>query len=90
MRRGALLDRALTLRIKKVLKEGASSAHVPAAVVAVDELPATFSNKISETAMQDALSGRPVRNLAALRNPDAIEKAIDAWRLTTADRSRGA
>jgi acetoacetyl-CoA synthetase len=90
MRRGALLDRALTLRIKKVLKEGASSAHVPAAVVAVDELPATFSNKISETAMQDALSGRPVRNLAALRNPDAIEKAIDSWRLTTAARSRGA
>jgi acetoacetyl-CoA synthetase len=90
MRRGALLDRVLTLRIKKMLKEGASSAHVPAAVVAVDELPATFSNKISETAMQDALSGRPVRNLAALRNPDAIEKAIDAWRRTTADTSRGA
>ncbi len=90
MRRGALLDRALTLRIKKRLKEEASSAHVPAAVVAVDDLPATFSNKISETAMQDALSGRPVRNLAALRNPDAIERAIDAWRRTTADTSRGA
>lgn len=83
MRRGALLDRALTLRIKKALKEGASSAHVPAAVVAVDELPATFSNKVSETAMQDALGGRPVRNLAALRNPDAIGKAIAAWHRTT-------
>jgi acetoacetyl-CoA synthetase len=80
LRRDALLDRALTFRIKKALKEGASAAHVPASVVAVDELPATFSNKLSETAMQDALSGRPIRNLAALRNPGAIDRAIEAWR----------
>ena len=39
----------------------------------------TFNNKVSESAMQDALSGRAVRNLSALRNPEAIEKAIDAW-----------
>ena len=30
--------------------------------------------------MQDALSGRPVRNLKALRNPAAIEKALAALR----------
>ena len=83
LRGGAILDRALTLRIKKELKEGASAAHVPAAIVAVDELPTTFSNKVSEAAMQDALNDRPVRNLMALRNPDAVEKAVDAWRRST-------
>jgi acetoacetyl-CoA synthetase len=88
LQRGALLDRALTLRIKKELKEGASAAHVPASVVAVDELPVTFSNKNSETAMQDALSGRPVRNLAALRNPEAIDRAIAAWRGATFEAKR--
>jgi acetoacetyl-CoA synthetase len=78
LRSGALLDRGLKLRIKKALKEGASPAHVPSAIVAVSELPMTFNNKLSERAMQDALSGRPVRNLAALRNPAAIWKAVQA------------
>jgi hypothetical protein len=38
---------------------------------------ATFSGKRSEAAMQDALNGRPVRNRAALRNPGAIDKALE-------------
>lgn len=80
MRPGHALDRALTLRIKRALKERASPAHVPAAIVAVDELPVTFSGKIAEAAMQDALSGRPVRNVKALRNPAAIERAVAALR----------
>jgi acetoacetyl-CoA synthetase len=78
MRPGHRLDRALTLRIKRALKERASPVHVPAAIVAVEELPVTFSGKIAEAAMQDALSGRPVRNLKALRNPAAIERALAA------------
>ncbi len=77
---GRTLDRPLALRIKKELKERASAAHVPAAIVAVGELPVTFSGKLSEAAMQDALSGRPVRNRAALRNPHAIEAAVEALR----------
>ncbi|MGD0523667.1 MAG: acetoacetate--CoA ligase [Polyangiaceae bacterium] len=80
VRPGATLDRPLTLRIKKELKEGASAAHVPAVIVAVDELPVTFSNKLSEAALQDALNGRPVRNLSALRNPGAVEGALARWR----------
>jgi acetoacetyl-CoA synthetase len=80
LRSGAELDRGLTFRIKKALKEQASPAHVPALVVAVDELPATFSNKLSEQAMQDALNGRPVRNRAALKNPASVERAVEALR----------
>jgi acetoacetyl-CoA synthetase len=93
LRRGVTLDRPLTLRIKKELKERASAAHVPAVVVAVDELPATFSNKPSEAALQDALNGRAVRNRSALRNPEAVDKAVAALRAvegarpTLADRA---
>jgi acetoacetyl-CoA synthetase len=88
LRPGRWLDRPLTLRIKKALRERASAAHVPAAVVVVEELPVTFSGKIAQVAMQDALSGRPVRNLAALRNPKAIEKAIAALHAVEGERDR--
>jgi acetoacetyl-CoA synthetase len=75
---GVGLDRPLSLRIKRELKERASSAHVPAVIVAVDELPTTFSGKRSEAAMQDALNGRDVRNRAALRNPACVSHALSA------------
>ncbi len=73
---GVLLDRALTLRIKKELKQRASAVHVPAAIVQVEALPTTWSGKRSEAALQDALNGREVRNVAALRNPGSIDEAL--------------
>jgi acetoacetyl-CoA synthetase len=82
LRPGVELDRGLTLKMKKALRESASAAHVPEVVVKVDELPMTFSSKASESALQDALCGRAVRNLAALRNPSSIAKAVDALRTT--------
>jgi acetoacetyl-CoA synthetase len=80
LKAGRALDRPLTLRIKKELKERASAAHVPAVIVEVTELPVTFSGKLSEAAMQDALNDRPVRNRAALRNFGAIHAAVVALR----------
>jgi acetoacetyl-CoA synthetase len=76
LRAGLSLDRPLTFRIKKELKQRASAAHVPAVVVQVDELPTTFNGKRSEVALQDALNGRDVRNRAALRNPSSIDEAL--------------
>jgi acetoacetyl-CoA synthetase len=78
--RSVPFDRALALRIKKELKTRASPAHVPAVLVPVDELPVTHNGKLSEAAMQDALNGRPIRNLTSLRNPDAIERALSELR----------
>ena len=69
---GLTLERPLVLKIKKELKQRASATHVPAVIVQVDELPTTFSGKRSEAALQDTLSGRPVRNLGALRNPASL------------------
>jgi acetoacetyl-CoA synthetase len=76
LKAGHTLDRALTLRIKKELKQRASAAHVPAVIAQVGELPTTFSGKRSEAALQDALNGRPVRNAAALRNPGCVEEIV--------------
>jgi acetoacetyl-CoA synthetase len=73
MRDGALLDRPLTLRIKKEISRRASMAHVPAVIVAVNDLPATHNGKLSERAARDAVNGKAPANLAALRNPECID-----------------
>jgi acetoacetyl-CoA synthetase len=73
---GVTLDRPLTFRIKKLLSSRCSAVHVPAVVAQVGELPTTHSGKRSERAAQDALDGRPVRNLGALRNPGCLDALV--------------
>ncbi len=80
---GVALDRPLTFRIKKLLRERCSAAHVPAVIVPVPELPVTHNGKVSERAAQDLLNGREVRNLTALRNPSslaALRREPSLWR----------
>jgi len=74
---GHALDRPLTFRIKKLLAARCSAVHVPAVIAQVDDLPTTHSGKRSERAAQDALYGRPVRNLAALRNPACLDALVN-------------
>ena len=69
---GTVMDRALMHRVKRELKTRASANHVPAEIAAVPDLPVTFSGKLSETAVRDALAGVPVRNESALRNPECL------------------
>ena len=73
LQEGLSLDRALMRRMKKTIRDAASRNHVPDVVAQVAELPTTHSGKRSERAASDLLSGRPVRNLAALRNPASLE-----------------
>jgi acetoacetyl-CoA synthetase len=69
---GIALDDALRIRIRRALTAGASAAHAPQVILQVAALPLTHSGKQSEAAMADAISGRPVRNAEALRNPEAL------------------
>ena len=70
---GALLDDALTSRIKTRLRTHASPRHVPARILAVADLPRTRSGKLAELAVADVVNGRPVRNSGALANPESLE-----------------
>jgi acetoacetyl-CoA synthetase len=70
---GAQLDDALTSRIKTRLRTHASPRHVPAEILAVADLPRTRSGKLAELAVADVVNGRPVRNSAALANPESLE-----------------
>lgn len=79
LREGAVLDEALDRRIRNVLAAELSTAHVPKLIVAVAALPMTHNGKQSETAVTDLLNGRPVRNIAALCNPESITDLSEAF-----------
>jgi acetoacetyl-CoA synthetase len=72
LREGALLDDALREVIRRRIREHASPHHVPKVILAVADIPRTISGKISELAVREVIHGRPVRNLDALANPEAL------------------
>ncbi len=86
LKEGEVLSNELAARIKRELGSRRSAAHVPAAILAVDQLPTTFSGKRSERSARDALSGLPIVNAGALRNPESLDplKAWAARRVPTA------
>ena len=70
---GVLLNRSLIDEIKGRVRAGASPRHVPAVLASVEDIPRTKSGKITELAVREVIHGRPVKNLEALANPDALE-----------------
>src|SRR5690606_26215780 len=70
---GHVLDEALEKAIRTRIRVGASPRHVPARIVAVDDIPRTKSGKITELAVRDIVHGREVKNKEALANPEALE-----------------
>ena len=67
------LDDALRERICRVIREGATPRHVPAKIIAVEEIPRTKSGKIVELAVRSVVHGEAVKNTDALANPGALE-----------------
>ena len=70
---GAMLDAALIERIKQKIRANTTPRHVPAKVVQVQDIPRTKSGKIVELAVRNVVHERPVKNVEALANPEALE-----------------
>lgn len=83
LREGITLDTDLTERIKQTIRDHASPRHVPAKVIAVPDIPRTLSGKIVELAVHNIIHNRPVKNLEALANPEALEFFKDLPELRT-------
>lgn len=71
-----VLDDELVGRIKRRIRDNATPRHVPARVVQVSEVPRTKSGKVVELAVREVVHGRPVKNLEALANPDALNEFV--------------
>lgn len=70
---GIVLSSTLAAQLRRNLAHRATPAHVPDRIIAVDALPVTHSGKLSESAVRDAVNGLPVRNAAALKNPECLD-----------------
>jgi acetoacetyl-CoA synthetase len=72
LRPEVVLDEALQRTIRTRIREQTSPHHVPKVIVAVPDIPRTISGKITELAVREVIQGRPVKNLDALANPEAL------------------
>jgi acetoacetyl-CoA synthetase len=73
LRPGLALEETLADRIRQQIRRNCSPRHVPERIVQVDDIPRTKSGKIVELAVRDVVHGRPVKNLEALANPEALD-----------------
>lgn len=73
LRENTQLTEELKDKIKKAIHDNASPHHVPAKIIQVADIPRTVSGKIVELAVREVIHGRPVKNIDALANPEALE-----------------
>jgi acetoacetyl-CoA synthetase len=83
LRDGLTLDDALRERIRKQIRDNTTPRHVPARIVQVADIPRTKSGKIVELAVRNVIHGRPVKNIEALANPEALDLYRDCEELRT-------
>jgi acetoacetyl-CoA synthetase len=83
LRDGLRLDDALAEKIKRHIRNNATPRHVPARILEVPDIPRTKSGKIVELAVRNVVHGRPVKNLEALANPEALAHYKDRIELTS-------
>lgn len=67
------LDEALENKITQTIRKNTTPRHVPAKVIAVDDIPRTKSGKIVELAIKNVVHGLAVNNKESLANPEALE-----------------
>ncbi len=77
MTQGYELTDELRSAIRSRIRAELSPRHVPAVIAAVDDIPRTRSGKITETAVRNMISGRPVHNTEALANPEALQHFLN-------------
>ena len=74
LKNGVMLNETLTNKIKSQIRTNTTPRHVPAKVLQVSDIPRTKSGKIVELAVREVVHDRPVKNMDALANPEALEQ----------------
>jgi acetoacetyl-CoA synthetase len=73
LKSGVELDEPLRKKIRDTIRAHTTVRHVPSKIIAVPDLPRTLSGKLTELAVRNVIHGKPVKNVDALANPQALE-----------------
>ncbi len=73
LRDGLMLDENLRDKIRGTIRSNTTPRHVPARIVQAPDLPRTINGKLVELSVREVVHGRPVKNLDALANPQALD-----------------
>ncbi len=84
LKEGLRLENGLVAKIKQRIRDNTTPRHVPDKILQVADIPRTKSGKIVELAVREIVHGRPVKNLEALANPEALEHFRGRAELATA------
>lgn len=74
---GRKLTEELIKKIKTDIRAHCSPRHVPAKVIAVEDIPYTINMKKVEIAVRQIIHGQPVLNRDALKNPESLDLFIN-------------
>ncbi len=69
-----ILDEKLISKLKTKIRYEASPRHVPAKIIAVNDIPRTKNGKIVEVAVKNIIDGNKINNIEALSNPSALNE----------------
>ena len=73
----------LIKKIRDTIRQNTTPRHVPAKVIAIDDIPYTINMKKVEKAVTNVIHNEPVPNLDALVNPSSLELYKDLEELRT-------
>jgi acetoacetyl-CoA synthetase len=73
----------LVKKIKSAIRENTTPRHVPAKIIAVDDIPYTINMKKVELAVKNVIHGKAILNRDALANPEALDLYKDIPELRT-------
>ncbi len=68
------LNEKLISKLKTTIRYEASPRHVPAKIIAVNDIPRTKNGKIVEVAVKNIIDGNKINNIEALSNPSALNE----------------
>ena len=77
LRQGSQLTDELVKRIKTTIRKNCTPRHVPAKVLAAEDIPYTISGKKVELAVRNVIHGLEIKNKDALANPEALDNYLD-------------
>ena len=70
---GEELTEDLIRKIKATIRQNTTPRHVPAKIMAIDDIPYTINMKKVELAVWNVIHNEPVLNMDALANPQSLE-----------------